>query len=125
MLALDAIKENERYGKINPKPLRALFKAVIDDTLYEISSIMDYQDYIRDQLKRLDQIKKYQHKMDKAKKQSQKDYYAEGMKMLFQSGESVDNLDQIYAEFKEAIDTREERIKKLYNEIKIIKRLRV
>ena len=125
MLALDAIKENERYGKINPKPLRALFKAVIDDTLYEISSIMDYQDYIRDQLKRLDQIKKYQHKMDKAKKQSQKDYYAEGMKMLFQSGESVDNLEQIYSEFKEAIDTREERIKKLYNEIKIIKRLRV
>ena len=61
----------------------------------------------------------------KKQKQSQKDYYAEGMKMLFQSGESVDNLDQIYAEFKEAIDTREERIKKLYNEIKIIKRLRV
>ena len=29
IIALDQLKQNERLGKINPKPLRALFKAVI------------------------------------------------------------------------------------------------
>lgn len=125
LVALDALTQNKRFGKINVKPLRALFKAVIDDTLYEISSIMDYEDYIKDQIKRLEQAKKYKHKMDSANKQEKKDYYMEGIKMLLQSGESLDNIDQVQQEFKDAIKIRDDRIAKLYEEIKIIKKLRV
>jgi hypothetical protein len=125
LLALDALSQNERYGKINPRPLKALFKAVIADTEYEISSICDYADYINNQLKRLNQVRKYKEKMDKSKKQEQKDYYSEGIKMLLQPGESLDNLDRITEEFKQAIVTRNERIRLLQEEIKIIKRLKI
>ena len=53
VIALDQLKQNEQLGKINPKPLRALFKVVIDDTLYEISCIMNYVDYIKSQIKKI------------------------------------------------------------------------
>ena len=43
-VALDSLKENYKVGKINAKALKALFKVVIDDTLYEISCVMEYID---------------------------------------------------------------------------------
>ena len=86
VIALDQLKQNEQLGKINPKPLRALFKVVIDDTLYEISCVMNYVDYIKSQIKRLQTIEKYEKKRDTAKKPSTKDYYTAGMKLAFRAG---------------------------------------
>lgn len=125
IIALDQLKQNERLGKINPKPLRALFKAVIDDVLYEISCVMNYVDYLNTQIKRLETIEKYSNKVQAAKKPEDKDYYLAGMKMLLQSGESFDNYKQVLNEYKNALEVRKKRIADLYHEIKIIKKLRV
>lgn len=125
IIALDQLKQNERLGKINPKPLRALFKAVIDDVLYEISCVMNYVEYLESQIKRLETIEKYSNKVQSSKKPEDKDYYLAGMKMLLQSGESLDNYKQVLSEYKNALDVRKKRIADLYHEIRIIKRLRV
>ena len=64
-VALDDLKSQSKYGKINIKVLYVLFKVVIDDTLYEISGIMDYTNHLREQLKRLkNAIKKKQKAKD-------------------------------------------------------------
>ncbi len=123
-LALDQLAENSKVGKINKKVLRVLFKVVIDDTLYEISGIMEYINYLKDQIKRLEMIDKYHAKMEKAKKEKDKNYYLEGIKFLLQPSETVENYAQILNEYRDAIITREFRIKQLYNEIEIIKKLK-
>lgn len=124
-VALDSLKQNYSVGKINSKALKALFKVVIDDTLYEISCVMDYIKYLKEQVKRLEEIQKYDMKSQKAKKDKEKEYYREGMRMLFQSGENFDNYEQVLSEYHQAIITREDVKAKLYNEIDIIKKLKI
>ena len=124
-VALDSLKQNYKVGKINSKALKALFKVVIDDTLYEISCVMDYIKYLKEQVKRLEEIQKYDIKSQKAKKDKEKEYYREGMQMLFQSGEDFDNYEQVLSEYRQAIITREDVKAKLYNEIDIIKKLKI
>lgn len=124
-VALDSLKQNYSVGKINSKALKALFKVVIDDTLYEISCVMDYIKYLKEQVKRLEEIQKYDMKSQKAKKDKEKEYYREGMRMLFQSGENFDNYEQVLSEYRQAIITREDVKAKLYNEIDIIKKLKI
>ena len=124
-VALDSLKQNYNVGKINSKALKALFKVVIDDTLYEISCVMDYINYLKEQVKRLEQIEKYDLKSQKAKKDKDKEYYREGMRMLFQTGETFENYQQVLTEYREAIATRENVKSKLYNEIDIIKKLKI
>ncbi len=125
LVALDNLKQNERLGKINPKPLTALFKVVIDDILYEISCVMNYVYYLKSQIKRLDTIEKYDHKRQSAKKPEQKDYYASGMKMLLQKGETFENYKEIRGEYNSALEIRRKRIDDLYKEIRIIKKLKI
>lgn len=125
LIALDAAAENYKLGKSNPTVLRALFKVVIDDTYYEISGVMDYIKHLKKQVRRLEQIKKYDEKMKKSKKEKYINYYKEGMKILFAKGEDFDNYSQILEEYKEAIILRQKVEKDLFNEIKIIKKLRV
>ena len=117
--------KDKRYGKNNPAIVRTLFKVVIDDIIYEISSTQSYVDELKDELKRFDQINKYKEKMEKAKKEKDKNYYLEGMKMLFINNENLDNYMDIYEEYKKAYETRKAMIDNLYNEIKIIKKLKV
>lgn len=124
-VALDSLKQNYSVGKINSKALKALFRVVIDDTLYEISCVMDYIKYLKEQVKRLEEIQKYDMKSQKAKKDKEKEYYREGMRMLFQSGENFDNYEQVLSEYRQAIITREDVKAKLYNEIDIIKKLKI
>ena len=124
-IALDQLAEKEKSGKISGTILKKLFKVVIDDTLYEISCIMDYVEYLKQQIKRLELIRSYQKKADNTNKQKTKDYYQEGMRLLFQDGETFANYNNVLEEYKEALRIREESIEKLYLEIKIIKKLRV
>lgn len=125
VVALDILRQNQRLGKINPKPLRALFKAVINDIKYEISCVMNYTQYLETQIKRLENIKYYQKKRDSASKPEKKDYYFTGMKILLQKNETLQNYEQILEEYKNALVIRNKRIEDLYNEIKIVKRLKV
>lgn len=122
-IALDALATDAKYGKINPKPLNVLFKVVIDDTLYEISCTMEYVKYLKDQLKRLNKIKKYEDKSNSARKERDKEYFKDCMEILFENGESFDNYKQVTLEYEDALKSRNEIIKKLYKEIEIIKKL--
>lgn len=124
-VALDSLKENYKVGKINAKALKALFKVVIDDTLYEISCVMEYIDYLDEQIKRLEKIERYDLRSQKAKKEKERNYYREGMKMLFSQGENFENYEQILDEYRHALIIRQDVKEKLYNEIKIIKKLRI
>ena len=125
IVALDQLKQNERLGKINEKPLKALFKAVIDDILYEISGVMNYVSYLESQIRRLDNVVKYEKKSQSAKKPAQKDYYLTGMKLLLEQGETLDKFKKVHQEYKDALVLRKKRIDDLYKEIKVIKRLRI
>lgn len=63
--------------------------------------------------------------MDKAHSEKKKNYYKEGMEMLFQEGENFENIHKIYHEYQTAFLTRKDIVEKLYEEIKIIKKLQV
>lgn len=124
-VALDQLSEKEKAGKINGTVLKKLFKVVIDDTLYEISCVMNYVDYLKDQIKRLEIIESYEEKANSSNKDKTKDYYHEGMALLFQQGETMENYKQILEEYKVALHNKEHSIELLKAEIKIIKKLRV
>jgi len=122
-LALDTLSTQSKYGKINIKFLKILFKVVIDDTYYEISCTQEYINYLKEQLKRLNKISKYEMKAQSAKREKDKNYYLEYMRLLFTQGETFDNYRQITVEYEEALKNRTDVIHKLYNEINIIKKL--
>ncbi len=124
-VALDQLASKEKDGKINGLILKKLFKVVIDDTLYEISGVMDYVEYLKQQVKRLELMQSYQKKAEASNKENTKEYYLEGIHLLLQDGETIENYTQILEEYKNALVIRQNVIKQLYDEIKIIKKLRV
>ena len=123
--ALHEISENARLGKNNPVIVRTLFKVVIDDIEYEISCIQSYVKELETELKRFGQIAKYKEKMEKAKKEKDKNYYYEGIKLLLKNNETLENYSSIYEEYQNAYKTRKAIIDNLYKEIKIIKKLKI
>ena len=123
--ALNHMAENVKLGKDNPIIVRALFKVVIDDIEYEIYCTQGYVEKLESDIKRIKQMLKYKSKMEMAKKEKDKNYYFEGIKMLLQDGENIDNLEILYKEYTEAHSTRKAIIDNLYHEIKVIKKLRV
>lgn len=122
---LSVISKNSKLGKNNPIIVKTLFKVVIDDIEYEISCTQDYVDELKDEIKRFKQIDAYKIAMDKAKKEKDKNYYLEGMKMLLKNNETLENYSSIYEEYLKAYETRKAIIENLYNEIKIIKKLKI
>ncbi len=126
-LALDQLAKKKKDGKVNGAILKQLFKVVIDDTLYEITGVMKYVEYLKGEIKRLKTVKSYEEKAEKSNKQKTKDYYTEGMKLLLKStdGETIENYKKILEEYEQAMEVHNDRIDKLYKEISIIKKLRV
>ena len=122
---LKILIENAHNGKNNSRIVKALIKVVIDDTIYEISCIYGYLDYLKRQIKRLTQIEEYYEKMMKSKSENKKNYYHEGMKMLYDNGENDDNFKDILSQYQEALITRTKIIDDLNKELKEIKKLRV
>ena len=122
---LKILIENANNGKNNPKIVKKLLKVVIEDTEYEIFLTQSYVDELKSEIERLEQINKYKTAMDKAKKEKDKTYYLEGMKQLLKTEETIDNYTNLYEEYKEAYNKRKAIIENLYNEIKIIKKLKI
>lgn len=123
-IALDALSTQSKYGKINSKVLKVLFKVVIDDTNYEISCTMEYVNYLKDQIKRLKEIEKHEEKANKAKKEKDVVYHKQYMELLFTPGESFENYKQVKFEYENALEEREKVVERLYKEIEIIKKLK-
>ena len=125
---IDTLKiliENAHNGKNNVPATKALKKVVIDDTINEISCAFNYLDYLKDNIKRLTQVKKYYDKMNSSNSEKQKNYYLEGMKMLFDKGETVENFEGILDEYKKALVDKETQIDKLNAELKEIRKLKI
>ena len=123
--ALSQLAEDAKVGKINPRILKCLFKVVIDDTEYEISQIIDYLDFLKNQIKRLKQIDAYHEKMLKQKSERKINYYKEGMNVLFEDSENEQNYKEILAQYEDAYVARKENIDNLFQEVKNIKKLKI
>ena len=124
-VALDNAANGVKLGRLNKKVVKTLFKVVIEDTEYEISCLLGYIDYLKDEIKRLETILNYENKMRASKTEKKQNYFKEGMKQLFSEGENFDNYYNVLCEYQEALKNRNEIINALYNEIKIIKKLKV
>lgn len=126
MLIEDATPSSgEKYGKINPKILKALIKVVIDDTEYEKYCVKEYTKYLEENIKRLKEIDKYAIKMKQAKKEKDKTYYESGVKLLLVQGETLDNYLDVLHEYEQAHNVRSDILNKLDSEIKKIKKMKV
>ena len=123
--ALSVVGEHAKLGKNNPAIVRVLFKVVIEDIEYEIFLTQSYIKDLNDELKRLKQVEEYDIAMQKAKREKDKNYYLEGMKLLLKNNETPENYKSVYEEYKKAYETRKAVIDNLYHEIKIIKKLKV
>lgn len=117
--------EGQKYGKVEPKFVKALIKVIIDDTEYELYNVGLYVDYLKDEIKRLEQIGNYRTKMEKAHNENDRVYYFNGIKELLAQGETLENYDQVLEDYKAAYVTRKEGMDKLSEELKTIKRLKV
>jgi hypothetical protein len=123
--ALQEIANNAKLGKDNPIIVKALIKVVIDDISYEIFCMQEYIDYLQENIKRLNLAEKYFNKMKEAKTESKEQYFYEYAKMYLEKDENFNNFKQIKKEFNDAYLIRKEKIDNLYNEIKIIKKLKI
>lgn len=116
---------NSKVGKLNKKVVKKLLKVVLDDIYLEISYTQDYVEELHRELSRFEEIEKYRQKMYAAKNDKEQNYYLEGIKILLKKDESLENFDTIHQEYQNAYLLRKKMIDKLYDEIKIIKKLHV
>ena len=112
-----------KVGKINKDVLRQLFKVVLDDTEYEISIRIEYLDFIKEELKRLNEANRFYQKMQKAP-EKKKDYFRQGVEAYLRNNEKVEECPNIIVEIEKAYKDRQEHLKKLYTETKQIKKLK-
>lgn len=124
-VALKSMEESTKLGKINARIVKALSKVVIDDIKYEISCIFEYTKYLNDQIKRLEEINKYNFKREKTKREKKKEYWETCMKALFEDGEDFRNFKYVLEEYRVAYLKRKEIVDNLFDEIKSIKKLRI
>ncbi len=124
-IALDQLKTNQKLGKINSRILKILFKVVIDDIIYEIANIQNYIKYLKNEIKRLETANSYYEKMQKSTKDKDKQYFLGGIKMLLSEEETVDNFLTVLEDYKKSLSMKQDTEKKLYDEIKIIKKLKI
>ena len=89
--------KDSKVGQLNPIIVKALLKVIIDDTEYEISCIDE----------------------------NKRNYYLEGMKCLLVGVETVDNYSEILASYRNIIEEKSALIDKLFDEIKVIKKMKV
>lgn len=118
-------KIRKKYGKINKKILSQLFKIVISDTEYEIDCIKEYIVYLGQQIKRLENVKENYDKYKISMTEKDKIYYGENIKALLSTGETMENFHNILNDYRNAYKVRHEKINNLYNEINIIKQLKI
>ena len=63
--------------------------------------------------------------MNSAKDDKTKNYYLEGMKGLMTGRETVENYSEILESYQNILNNKKAHIEDLFNEIKIIKKLKV
>ena len=86
---------------------------------------MDYLKDLKPDIKRLEEIEKYDKKRLEAKSESKKNYYLDGMKYLLVGQETVDNYSEILGSYRRIVQEKNAHVEKLFEEIKIIKKLKI
>ena len=122
---LNTIVKDTKLGKNNAIIVKALIKVVLDDIAFEIVSVQNYADYLEENLKRFKLANKYYDKMLSAKNDEKKEYFKQYTEIYLEKGETIDNFKTIEHEYQEAYNIRKEKIESLYDEMKIIKKLKV
>ncbi len=122
---LQKIADSVKLGRNNPTIVKALIKVVLDDVYYEIACSQDYVDYLSENLKRFEKIEKLYNKYLNAKTEDKKNYFLEYMKLYFIENENIENFHKTWDDYKSAYELRKTKIDSLYNEAKIIKKLKV
>lgn len=110
-------------GKMDPKIVRALLKVVKVDVEYEIACVYDYLDYLKKQIKRLENIQNWHREMEMFTSEKDKKYYMSAIKEAFEPQENLENYLTILEEYKQAYEIRNKHLQALYDEIKKIKKL--
>ena len=123
--ALSGIVENAKLGKNNPIIVKTLIKVVIDDINYEIYCVLQYVDYLKDNIKRLEKAEKYFQKAKTTKNEDKKQYFIEYTKSYLQKDENIDTFLQIKEEYENAYKVRRGKVDNLYDEISKIKKLKI
>ena len=100
-------------------------KVVIDDTEYEIASRIGYLDFLKSEIKRMQEAKKYYDKMMATHNENKKEYFRQGAKYMLNPNETVEKIPVLLEELKKAYELREAHINKLFGEVKQIKKLKV
>lgn len=112
-------------GKSNKLIVKKLIKVVIEDVEYEIVSTSNYVETLKKEMERYQKIEDLISKKNSAKKEADIVYYEQYINMLLRPDETVDNFRDLYQEFLDAYNLRKDVLAKLYEEIKIIKKLKI
>lgn len=123
--ALGEVVKNSKFGKNNPEIVRVLIKVVLDDVKYEIYCTETYVEYLLANINRFKIIDKYYNKMIKSKDAKKKKKYEQAMMSYFRDNETLGNFQKVKEDYQTAYKTRKEKIDNLYNEVNIIKKLKV
>lgn len=119
------IIKDAKVGKIDKKIVKALFKVIQEDTEYEISARIEYLDFLREEITRLNKVEKIYKKYISTSSQKKKDYFAEEAKLYLKQTETLDNFHDVLNEYKISLEDRKKHIDELYKEVKQIKKLKV
>lgn len=123
--ALGEVVKNSKFGKNNPAIVRVLIKVVLDDVKYEIYCTETYVEYLLANINRFKIIDKYYNKMIKCKDVKKKKKYEQAMMSYFRDNETLGNFQKVKEDYQTAYKTRKEKIDNLYNEVNVIKKLKV
>ena len=115
-------KQN-KYGKIDKKILKALFKVVVDDTEYEIVARTDYIKFLEKEIERIKKAMSSYNKMMATRSNEKKEYLRQEIKYFLKPHEEPEKLPEILSEFQAALEARTAHVAKLYREAKQIKKL--
>lgn len=122
---VNMIIKDAQLGKIDKNIVRALFKVIRDDTEYEISQRIEYLDFLKEEVVRLNKVEGIYKKYLATKNPEKKDYLSQEAALYFRKGESLDNFEGILNEYKISYQERKQHIKNLYKELRGIKKLHV
>ena len=86
---------------------------------------MDYIKYIKEQIKRLEEVRNLNIKMQNAKNDKKKEYYKACMEAMLQGGETIRNFTYVLEELSAVYLNKKETVNNLFTEIRQIKKLRV
>lgn len=112
-------------GKVDKKIVKALIKVIIDDTSYEIYAREDYLKFLKKEIVRIGQAKRFYDKIQHALTPEKKAYHIEEAKYYLKPNEDPEKIPQMLDEFEIAYKERKKHIQKLYDELHQLRRLSV